>query len=67
MTDDGTIVLTLRGRAAGAIGEAVITYRPDHPDYASIRRHVGPIEPGASVPVAPWPDERTDANQRGRP
>ncbi len=59
MRDDGTIVLRLRAGGAGGInGEAVLTYPPDHSNYDEIRRHVGSLLPGETVPVAPWPAER---------
>jgi hypothetical protein len=57
MTDDGTIILRLRAVApGGARGEAKLTYRTDHPNYAEIKAHLGPIEPGQTVSVKPWPE-----------
>lgn len=53
---DGTIVLMLRTRGAGgAGGDAQVRYTPADKDYAMIARHVGPIPPGGSVPVKPFP------------
>ncbi len=58
MLPDGTIVLKLRADAAsGARGEAVLTYRPGDPNYPGVRAHVGPIVPGQTIPVKPWPEE----------
>jgi hypothetical protein len=58
MMEDGTIVLRLRAEgASGVRGEGTLTYRPDHAEYESIRSHVGPLRPGQTVPVKPWPDE----------
>lgn len=55
MEADGTIVLQLRAEGGGAIGDALLRYPPDHAQYASIKDHVGPIEPGQERPVAPFP------------
>lgn len=53
---DGTIVLTLRAEGPGGIvGDGQLRYPPDHKDYAMIARHVGPIPPGGSVFVKPFP------------
>ena len=52
---DGSIVLTLRATGWGSlIGDARIRYTPADPNYGMIARHVGPIAPGASVPVRPF-------------
>jgi hypothetical protein len=57
LKDDGTIVLRLRARSpSGALGEALLTYSPDHPRYRDILSHIGPIQKGQSVNVKPWPD-----------
>lgn len=47
--------LFLRLVSAGAHGE--VTYSPGTRYYPSVLRHVGPIAPGRTVPVAPFPDE----------
>jgi hypothetical protein len=52
---DGTIILMLRATGAGAIGDAQFRYPPTHPQYAMIKAHVGPIPPGKSVSVRPFP------------
>lgn len=58
MKDDGTIVLRLRAKSpSGALGEGTLTYPPTHPEYRNILSHIGPIRPGQSVSVRPWPDQ----------
>ena len=52
---DGTLVLDLRASGAGAIGDARLVYPPSHAQYAEILAHVGPIQPGESRPVCPFP------------
>jgi hypothetical protein len=53
---DGTIILTLRATGEGGIvGGAQFRYPPTHPQYAMIKAHVGPIPPGKSVNVRPFP------------
>jgi hypothetical protein len=52
---DGTIVLMLRAIGPDAIGDALLRYPPTHPQYAMIKAHVGPIPPGKSVSVRPFP------------
>lgn len=57
MEADGTIVLRLRAEAPGGIvGHALLKYPPDHPEYQSILDHVGPLKPGETKSVRPWPD-----------
>lgn len=56
MKPDGTLVLQLRAQNGSAIGDAVLTYPPTHPQYGAVLAHVGKLEPGESRPVAPWPD-----------
>lgn len=51
---DGTLVLQLRAQTGGAVGDATLRYPPDHADYAEVKAHVGEIEVGQTVPVAPW-------------
>lgn len=55
MEPDRTIVLQLRATGNGLIGDALLRYPPDHAQYAEILAHVGPMEPGDSKPVAPFP------------
>lgn len=54
LEDDGTLVLTLRARHGGAVGQGVLRYAKDHPQYAMVLRHLGAIEPGEDVPVLPF-------------
>ncbi|MBP6628984.1 MAG: hypothetical protein KBG28_09720 [Kofleriaceae bacterium] len=56
MQADGTLILQLRAEAEdGTIGDALLTYRPDHPRYAAVLAHLGPLRPGATCMVKPWP------------
>lgn len=55
---DGTIVLNLRATGAGgATGDAQLRYPKTHPQYQTIKAHVGPIPKGGSVPVRPFTDQ----------
>ena len=55
---DGTIVLNLRATGAGGmVGDGQFRYPPSHAQYQMIKRHVGPIPKGGSVPVKPFPDK----------
>ncbi|QYE37304.1 hypothetical protein KZX46_22390 (plasmid) [Polymorphobacter sp. PAMC 29334] len=54
---DGTIVLTLRAVGNGAIGDGQFRYPKNHPQYAMIAAHVGPIPKGGSVAVKPFQEE----------
>jgi hypothetical protein len=57
MENDGTIVLWLRAEAPGGIvGHSLLRYPPDHPEYQGILDHVGPLKPGDTISVRPWPD-----------
>lgn len=54
---DGTIVLQLRTPAeSGIVGDALVRYRPDDPNYPAVAKHVGPIPKGGSVLVKPFPE-----------
>ena len=55
MQEDGTLVLDLRAEASGGtLGDARLVYAKDHPQYADILEHVGPLKPGQRKPVPPW-------------
>ena len=41
----------------GAVGEAVLTYKPDDPKYPEIVKHLGGIKPGETKPVPAFPEE----------
>jgi hypothetical protein len=57
MLPDGTIVLLLSAEGPnGEIGDTRYEYPPNHPQYAEILKHVGPLRPGDDKPVAPWPE-----------
>lgn len=56
MQPNGTIVLMLRAEdGAGAVGDAQLFYAPSHADYQYILKHVGPLKPGESKAVKPFP------------
>jgi hypothetical protein len=58
MKQDRTILLQLRAEGPdGALGDALLTYPPDHPKYQQILDHLGGLEPGQEKPVPPFPDE----------
>lgn len=46
MLSDGVIVLTLRAKTGGVIGDAEFSFTKDEPKYAEILRHVGGLKPG---------------------
>lgn len=54
MLDDGTIRLQLVARGEG---DAMLTYPPTHAQYQYILDHLGPMRPGDSKPVLPFPDK----------
>lgn len=57
MDADGTIRLYLRAEFAdGTIGDGVLVYSPGHKDYAPVLNHLGPLKPGESCAVRPFPD-----------
>lgn len=59
MLEDGTLVLDLRATdAAGRIGDARLYYPKSHRQYREILDHLGPMKPGETKPVPPWPDRR---------
>ncbi len=56
MEDDGTLVMRLRATGPrGMIGTGKLTYGTDHPNYAEVLAHIGPIKPGETKPVRPFP------------
>jgi hypothetical protein len=58
MQDNGTILLQLRAESSeGTIGDVLLKYPPQHPQYRKILRHVGGLKPGECKPVSPWPEE----------
>jgi hypothetical protein len=57
MEADGTIVLHLFARGPGGMhGQGVLRYSVSDPKYKEILEHVGPLKPGETRPVRPWPD-----------
>lgn len=62
---DGTIVLSLRSQdGAGMIAEGLFSYAPGDPNYTVVLCHIGPISPGETVRVRPFPDERRGQGER---
>jgi hypothetical protein len=58
MEKDGTVVLQLRAEGQGGIlGDGLLRYPPDHPDYAKILDHIGGLKKGHAKKVPPWPKE----------
>ncbi len=58
MQSDRVILLQLRAEGEGGmVGDALLTYAPDHPQYQKILTHVGGLRPGESKPVPPWPED----------
>jgi len=59
MEEDGTIVLQLRAEGPeGRIGDGLLRYPPDHPQYQEILRHLGGLKKGETKPVPPWPERK---------
>jgi hypothetical protein len=55
MEPDGTIVLQLNAQGpGGSIGDALLRYPPDHPQYHSVLDHLGGLHHGETKPVPPW-------------
>jgi len=58
MEKDGTVVLQLRAEGPGGIlGDGLLRYPPDHPDYTKILDHIGGLTKGQAKKVPPWPKE----------
>lgn len=58
MEKDGAIVLRLGAYGPnGTVGDGVLRYAPGQRDFAAIAAHVGPLKPGETVAVCPWPDD----------
>lgn len=56
MTDDGTLILDLRAEDPdGTVGHARFVYGKDDSDYADVLKHLGPMQPGDTCSVPPWP------------
>lgn len=66
MEADGTIVLQLDATPpGGGRAHGYFRYPPDHPKYRNILRHVGPLKPGESAPVRPWPETSGSPSTQG--
>jgi hypothetical protein len=58
MEKDGTIVLQLRAEGPGGIlGDGLLRYPPDHPDYTKVLDYVGGLTKGHAKKVPPWTEE----------
>jgi hypothetical protein len=56
MWPDGTIQLQLRaGDGSGTMGDALLTYPKNHPQYQMILDHLDGLRPGEQKPVRPFP------------
>lgn len=53
---DGKLTLNLRAQGPGMLGDALLTYAPDDPNYTQIVAHLGGIKPGETKLVPPWDD-----------
>ncbi len=56
MEEDGTINMQLKAVGEGIVGFGKLTYGKEHPNYAEILEHLGPMKPGVEVMVRPFPD-----------
>lgn len=57
MTENRSIILDLRAEGEqGEVGISQLVYAPSDPHYNEVLRHIGPLQPGQSVHVVPWPD-----------
>lgn len=57
MAADGTITLRLRATGPGPmLGDGLIRYAPNHPQYQAVLDHLGGLVPGQEKPVPPWPE-----------
>ncbi len=54
MTADGTITLHLKSLWPDPHEDSDLTYAPDDPQYAEIKKHLGGIAPGQSKPIPPF-------------
>jgi hypothetical protein len=57
MDSEGTLHLRLISRGPGPEGIGHFSYKVNDPNYAKILAHIGPIGPGETCPVKPWPEE----------
>ena len=56
ISEDGAITLQLRSVTGGVVAEGFFVYPKSHPQYESVRKHVGPIKPGESKIIEPFLD-----------
>jgi hypothetical protein len=53
---DGTLELHLRSDENGSIAEALLVIPRNDPRYPSMLKHLGPLEPGGSCSIRPFPE-----------
>lgn len=59
MEKDGTIILQLRAEShGGPVGDALLRYPPNHPEYNNVLQHLGGLEKGQEKLVPPWKDQK---------
>jgi hypothetical protein len=59
MWPDGTIQLQLRAAdGSGSMGDALLTYPKNHPEYQMILDHLDGLRPGEQKPVKPFPPKK---------
>jgi TPR repeat protein/serine/threonine protein kinase len=62
---NGTIVVDVRRP-----GLAILRYAPSDPHYAEVAKHIGPLRPGETKLVRPWPEltpaEKRSADERAQ-
>jgi len=55
MDAEGTIFLQLVAESPDLIGDALLIYKIDHPNYKAIIDHLPDLKPGKMVLVPPFP------------
>ena len=59
MVEDRSIILDLCAEGEqGEVGISRLVYTTSDLHYNEVLRHVGPLQPGQSVHVLPWPEVR---------
>jgi len=61
MASDGTITLHLRTEGKPDLGDGLLVYREDDPNYKKILNHLGGMRPGEIKYVKPWPEKEGDS------
>lgn len=59
MEDNREVVMQLFAQENnGPSGQALFRYKPDHPQYNEIIKHLNGLNPGERKGVLPWPDAK---------